>query len=52
MAKNYSDEEKRVHLDKYKVSGKSKTGYITYNINLKFYKNFKKSCEKLVKMLH
>ena len=34
MAKNYSDEEKRVHLDKYKVSGKSKTGYITYNINL------------------
>ena len=31
MARNYSDEEKRVHLDKYKVSGKSKTGYAREN---------------------
>ena len=31
MAKNYSDEEKRVHLDKYKVSGKSKTEYAREN---------------------
>ena len=31
MARNYSDEEKRVHLDKYKVSGKSKTEYAREN---------------------
>ena len=27
MARNYSEEEKQVYLDKYKVSGKSKTTY-------------------------
>lgn len=31
MARIYSDEEKRVHLDKYKVSGKCKTEYAREN---------------------
>ena len=31
MARTYSEEEKRVHLDKYKVSGKCKTEYAREN---------------------
>ena len=31
MARIYSDEEKRLHLDQYKVSGKSKTEYAREN---------------------
>ena len=31
MARIYSDEEKRLHLDKYKVSGKCKTEYAREN---------------------
>lgn len=31
MARIYSDEEKRLHLDQYKVSGKSKTEYARDN---------------------
>ena len=31
MAKIYSEEEKRQHLDQYKVSGKSKTEYARLN---------------------
>ena len=31
MARIYSDEEKRFHLDKYKVSGKCKTEYAREN---------------------
>lgn len=31
MARIYSDEEKRLHLDQYKVSGKSKTEYARSN---------------------
>ena len=31
MARIYSDEEKRLHLDGYKVSGKSKTEYAREN---------------------
>lgn len=31
MARIYSDEEKRLHLDQYKVSGKTKTEYARVN---------------------
>lgn len=31
MARTYGDEEKRLHLDQYKVSGKSKTEYARDN---------------------
>lgn len=31
MARTYSEEEKRLHLDKYKVSGKCKTEYAREN---------------------
>ena len=31
MARTYSDEEKQLHLDQYKVSGKSKTEYAREN---------------------
>lgn len=31
MARTYSDEEKQLHLDQYKVSGKSKTEYARDN---------------------
>ena len=31
MARNYSEEEKQKYLDKYKVSGKSKTTYAREN---------------------
>lgn len=31
MARIYSDEEERLHLDQYKVSGKSKTEYARCN---------------------
>ena len=32
MARNYSEEEKQKLLDKYKVSGKSKTTYARENV--------------------